>query len=74
MLPAVADGAFGVECRVDDADLGTLPASLVCLITATCINAGARASPRSTNLPHIEEKRVFVSTERQTLPQARLEW
>ena len=39
MLPAVAQGALGIECRADDADIRALLAPLTCAVTTTCINA-----------------------------------
>ncbi|HMK81991.1 MAG TPA: hydroxymethylbilane synthase [Xanthobacteraceae bacterium] len=39
MLPAVAQGALGVECRADDADICALLAPLACAETTACINA-----------------------------------
>lgn len=39
MLPAVAQGALGIECRADDAAIRALLAPLACAATTTCINA-----------------------------------
>jgi hydroxymethylbilane synthase len=39
MIPAVAQGALGVECRADDADIRALLAPLACPVTMACVNA-----------------------------------
>jgi hydroxymethylbilane synthase len=39
MLPAVAQGALGIECRAEDADVRALLAPLACPLTTACISA-----------------------------------
>jgi hydroxymethylbilane synthase len=39
MLPAVAQGALGIECRAADADVRTLLAPLACATTTACVAA-----------------------------------
>jgi hydroxymethylbilane synthase len=39
MLPAVAQGALGIECRAEDAELRALLSPLACPTTTACINA-----------------------------------
>ena len=39
MLPAVAQGAIGIECRIDDRRVNDLLAAIACAETMTCVTA-----------------------------------
>ena len=45
-LPAGGQGAVGIECRSDDAELQALLAPLGCSVTTACVSAERRVSAR----------------------------